>query len=145
MGPLKLPDSGTVYLDSCCVIYAVESVEPYNQALQPLWQTAASGRVELSCSALTLLEVLVKPIRERKKELENAFRSFLVSSKEIQLLPIGVAVIERAARIRAETGLSTPDAIHAATALEVGVSTFITNDPAFRRVPGLAVTLIGEG
>ncbi|MBI1827073.1 MAG: PIN domain-containing protein [Planctomycetes bacterium] len=144
MGPLKLPDSGAVYLDSCCVIYAVESVEPYYQVLQPLWEASASGRISLVCSMLTLLEVLVRPIREKKKELENALRSFLVSSKEIRLLPIDVVVVERAAQIRAKTGLSTPDSIHAATALSAAVSTFITNDPAFRRVSELPVSLLSD-
>lgn len=144
MGRLKLPDSGAVYLDSCCIIYAVESIEPYNQVLQLLWEVSASGRLQIVSSVLTLSEVLVRPIREGKSELEGLFRAFLVSSKEVRLVPIDVAIAERAAKIRGETGLSTPDAIHAATALLAEVSMFITNDLAFRRVPGLAVSLLGE-
>jgi predicted nucleic acid-binding protein len=38
--------------------------------------------------------------------------------------------------------LRTPDAIHAATALNEGCTHLITNDPAFRRVQDLSVTLL---
>jgi len=51
---------------------------------------------------------------------------------------------EQAAQLRAATGLKTPDAVHAATALVVGASLFVTNDPAFRRVDNLPVTVLSE-
>ena len=84
------------------------------------------------------------PIREKKKEIEDAFRAFLTSSKELRLLPMDLAIAERAARIRAETGMATPDAIHAATALHAEVALFLSNDPAFRRVRYLPVALLSE-
>ena len=39
-----------------------------------------------------------------------------------------------AARLRAMTGLKTPDALHAAAALEAECTLLITNDSDFRRV-----------
>ncbi|MEE9295982.1 MAG: PIN domain-containing protein [Phycisphaerae bacterium] len=95
-------------------------------------------------SELVLLETLVKPIREKKASLEAAFRAFLLESDEFRLVPIELGTIERAARLRAESGLKAPDAIHAATALEVDCALFLTNDPAFRRVDGLSVAVLGE-
>ena len=49
-----------------------------------------------------------------------------------------------AARLRAQLGLKTPDAIHAATALATGCALFATNDKGFRRVTGLAVAVLSE-
>jgi predicted nucleic acid-binding protein len=43
-------------------------------------------------------------------------------------------IAARAAQIRATHGLRTPDAIHAATALQSGASGIVTNDAGFRRL-----------
>ena len=51
---------------------------------------------------------------------------------------------EETARLRAATGLKTPDALHAATALLAGCALFITNDADFRRVDGLPVTILDD-
>jgi len=55
-----------------------------------------------------------------------------------------MVILERAAQLRAATNLKTPDAIHAATALEHGCTLFVTNDSTFRRVPGLPVTILAD-
>ncbi len=49
-----------------------------------------------------------------------------------------------AAQLRATSGLKTPDAIHAATALEHGCTLFVTNDPAFRRLTTVPVVILGD-
>lgn len=144
MGSLTLPISGTIYLDANGFIYTVEKIEPYRSDLVTLWQAVQSGTLKVVSSELTLMEVLVKPLRDQSLAIERAFRSVLQGSPDVRLLTITIAVLERAANLRASTGLKTPDAIHAATALEHGCALFITNDPAFRRVPGLTVTVLDD-
>ena len=51
---------------------------------------------------------------------------------------------ERCARLRAETGLKSADALHAATALRAGCDLFTTNDADFRRVEGLPVVVLSD-
>lgn len=144
MGPLNLPAGSDVYLDANAIIYTVEHVEPFSSRLAALWQTVQAGQLHVITSELTLLEVLVKPIREQRQDIEDAFRAVLQRSPDVSMLPISLGVLERAAQLRASTHLKTPDALHAATALEHGCALFLTNDPAFRRVPGLAVTLLSD-
>lgn len=144
MGALKPPASGAVYLDANCIIYAVEKVSPYDAALSPLWQAAAAGQISVISSELTVLEALIKPMRERNARLEAAFRAFLFESAEFNLAPVELRVIEAAAQIRAATDLKAPDAIHAATALDAAAALFVTNDASFRRVPGLPVAMLSE-
>ncbi len=134
--------SGAVYLDTNCVIYSVERVEPYHSLLQPYWQAARQGSCKIVTSALTLMEALIKPIHEGNATLEQGFRALLLHSLDTILLPIDQHVLERAAQIRATTSLKTPDAIHAATALEVKCTLFVTNDAAFQRIPELTVHLL---
>jgi len=144
MGQLILPASGFVYLDANIIIYSVEKIEPYRTLLQPLWKAAQYGQFIIISSELTLLETLVKPLKEADSVSETIFRQLLMNSKEVQLAPITVSVLEKAAHLRATTGLKPPDAIHAATALTVSDVVFITNDPVFRRVSELSVIVLKE-
>ena len=86
MGALTLPDSGPVYLDSCGFIYSVERVEPYRTLLEPMWQQAAAGQFVIVTSELTVLETLVKPLRESDAFLERLFRE-LFDAVEVRLIP----------------------------------------------------------
>ena len=142
MGILSLPGSGEVYADASVVIYGVERVKPYAQLLEPLWEAVRTGALTLVTSELTWLETLVKPLREGNTALEQRFRDFL-TAREVRLVPADLKLWERAARLRS-LGLRTPDALHAATALESHCSQFLTNDPIFVRVTGLPVTVLKD-
>ena len=143
MGPLILPTGGSVYVDANAIIYSVERVEPYRGLLAPMWEEARAGRFTLASSELVALETLIRPLRDSNARLEMLFRSILAAT-EMDLIPASLATWEDAARIRAETGLATPDALHAATALRAGCAAFITNDTDFRRVEGLSVVVLDD-
>lgn len=144
MGSLALPASGDIYLHTNGFIYTIEKVTPYLTPLDTLWTAVVSGSIHVVTSELTILEALVKPFKEGNASLVAAFRAVLQQSPDVTLLPIMQAVLERAAHLRATANLKTPDAIHAATALDHGCALFLTNDPAFRRVAGLPVTLLSD-
>jgi len=142
VGALSLPTSGSVYVDACGVIYAVEKVDPYHTLLLPLWSAARAGQLQIVTSELTWLETLAKPLRDGNGVLEQLFRDFL-TAQEVHLVPVTRVLWEDAARLRA-LGLKTPDALHAATALAAGCTLFVTNDAGFRRVPSLLVAVLSE-
>lgn len=144
MGQLTLPASGSVYIDADAVIYSVEKIEPYWTLLQPMWAAAKAGQFAIIGSELLLLETLVKPFQTGDTTLEKSFRDLLLNATEVRLVPMSVTVLESAARLRAQLGFKTPDAIHAATALAAGCALFATNDKGFRRVSGLAVAVLSE-
>lgn len=143
MGVLTLPSSGSIYLDANGFIYSVERIEPYRTLLEPMWLRARSGQFEIVSSELTILETLVKPLRAGDTMLEHLFRG-LLSAREVRLIPATALLWEHAAGLRATTGLKTPDALHAASALAAGSMLFVTNDAGFRRVAGLSVSLLHE-
>lgn len=144
MGSLNLPDSGSVYLDTNGFIYSVERIEPYHQLLSPLWNAASSGRFEIVCSEMVLLEALVKPFRVQDGLVIDLYRK-LFRSREVRLIPATAHLWEQAAELRARlVGLKTPDALHAATALDCGSLAFITNDAKYSQVPNLPVELLSS-
>lgn len=75
MGSLILPPSGSVYLDANSIIYSYERVAPYVALLDPFWRAAGPGSFEIITSELTLLEVLVGPLKTGNTRLEAGFQS----------------------------------------------------------------------
>jgi predicted nucleic acid-binding protein len=144
VGQVVLPASGAVYVDTSAVIYRVEQIEPYFTAAAPLWDALDAQQQHVVTSELTLLEVLVKPLRDGNPALANLYRQVLLGTLGLDCLPVDRAVLESAAQLRAAHHLKTPDAIHAATALAHRCTLFVTNDTDFRRVPGLPVVVLGE-
>ncbi len=143
MEPLILPSSGQVYIDANTLIYSVERVEPYRTLLEPMWQEAQDGNLTIVSSPVLMVEAMVKPIRDGNREIELQYRE-LFETNAVKLLDASNAVFEYASRIRAETGLETPDALHASTALRAGCALFITNDTDFRRVDGLPIVVLDD-
>lgn len=132
MGRLTLPDQGAIYLDANCFIYSVEEIEPYRTLLEPVWR-----RGGIVTSDLTLLEVLVKPLQAANVARQNTYRE-LLAAPEVERLPLTTEVLEQAARLRAATGIKTPDAIHAASALLRNASLLLSNDKGFQKIPALS-------
>jgi predicted nucleic acid-binding protein len=144
VGSLRLPTSGRVYLDTEALIYSVERHPVYGPMLEAVWAAADDGTIELVTSELAVLEVLVLPIRLGDVALEQDYER-LLDRGAISLVPVGRPVLRRAAELRARlASLRTPDALHAATALDAAARQFVTNDPVFGRIEGLEVTILKD-
>ena len=143
MGALSVPASGAVYVDTAPVIYTVERHSDYESLLRPLWAALDAGTIEVITSELTLLETLVKPLRDGNQSLTEDYEKLLTVTS-IKMQPITTRILLDAARLRAATNLKTPDAIHAATALAAGCVQFLTNDTDYRKVNSLPVIVLKE-
>ena len=95
-------------------------------------------------SELTLLEVLVKPLKVGDITTATIFRTVPRHSPDVYMLPISQNILEESARLRATLGLKTPDALHVATAILSDCVLFLTNDYAFRRVSEMNVVVLDE-
>lgn len=144
MGAVTIPTSGPTYVDANVVIYTVEKHPRYSPVLRPLWRAADTGACRVFTSELILLETLAGPYKAWAVQLAADYEAFL-SLPAIQLVPISQSILREAARLRATTSrLRTPDAIHAATARLNGAASVVTNDAAFRSVPGLNVVVLDD-
>jgi len=105
----------------------------------------AAKQVRAHISAINLLEVLVRPLREGQSELTSTYDGLLTDANAVALHPVTIAVAERAAAIRATYGTEVADAIVAATALEAGCDYLIINNgDDFKRIEELKVLLIND-
>jgi predicted nucleic acid-binding protein len=143
MGALTLPASGLIYIDTMTLIYTVERYPAYLPLLEPMWQTAQTGSIEIVSSELTLMETLVGPLKSGNNTLLNAFEQALLGTN-MRLIPITHPILRDAAQLRATTKLRTPDALHAATAQQEGCVLFVTNDVGFRGVANLPLVILDD-
>jgi predicted nucleic acid-binding protein len=142
MGQLIIPDNATVYVDTAPVIYSVETNPDYWALLQPLWTKSQASQIDIISSELLLLETFVFPLKNNNTELVAIYEELFTD--DIQLLEITQRILRSAAQLRSVSNLKTPDAIHAATALDAGCTIFLTNDSGLRTVPGLSVIVLKD-
>ena len=97
-----------------------------------LWRGMKSRGDHLYTSALTLGEILVKPLSEGAMELERDY-SRLFRHPRITVLSFDAGVAPSYARVRADRSIRPPDAIQLAVASAADMDLFITNDERLSR------------
>ena len=130
---------GPIALDASVFIYLVERHPEYRPIVRPVFEAAESGARELVTSAVTLLEVLVVPIRAGNASLAARYETLLTRGRGLRLVDVDRVQLRTAAELRARHGVRTPDALQLAAALTAGCSAFVTNDGRLRDLPGLRV------
>jgi predicted nucleic acid-binding protein len=144
MGSLSLPVSGYVYVDTSAIIYTVERHPKYSPILRPLWAAAQAGNITVVTSELAIMEAMVGPLRSGDAALAADYDG-LFDQGGIDLIPMIRPLLRKAAQLRADIpSLRTPDAIHAVSAQLSGCSLIVTNDPIFRRVPGIVTAVLDD-
>ena len=140
---VTVPKGAPCYLDAVAIIALVERIHPYWQKFEPLWQQLTAFANPILTSELTLLEVLVGPLKKGNAAVALEYEK-LMTQTDIRLIPSSLDVYKQAAQLRASLGLKTADAIHAASALMTGCKAFITDDADFKLVPGLPLVMLSE-
>lgn len=131
-----------VGLDTAPLIYFIEADLVRLPIVRPLFEALDRGDINAVTSTITLLEVLVQPLRRGDDRLAQQYRAILFNAAGLTTYPVSVAVSEEAARLRAAHNLRTPDAIQMATALLGGATHFVTNDVRLPSIPGLQILVL---
>jgi predicted nucleic acid-binding protein len=129
----------SVYLDSSCIIYLVEASSPFHEvAVTRVLQ--CKGATAMS-STLSRLECRVKPLRAGNDALLARYDAFF-GQEDLDLVDMDRRIVDRATALRARYMLSTPDALHVATAIEKHAEVIITGDSDLTRCPEIQVELL---
>jgi predicted nucleic acid-binding protein len=121
----------TVGLDTAPLIFYIEDHPTYADLLAPFFEAVKSGEIRIVTSTVTLLEVLVHPLKRGDESLAHEYNDILLSSPYIFTVPVTPATAQTAAELRAMSKLKTPDAIHLATAINHHADAFLTGDRDF--------------
>lgn len=146
-GPVHLmkhnrPSAVRLFLGACALIYRLEGAAPFRTAaIDTLAQLCAQHpSVELMVSRLSVLACRVKPLHEGDAMLLKRYDDFFAS---VHIVELGAKVVDAAIQLRARYGLTTPDALQAASAFVASDrALFVTADAGFTKVTGLDVRLI---
>jgi predicted nucleic acid-binding protein len=123
-----------LYFDTSPFIYYIEENPQYIAKMDAIIAAMSAMAIQGVCSVVTLTEVLPVPLRTGNTALAKAYQSLLTESREFQCVALDVSIAQRAAYLRAEYTLKTPDALHLATAIVTRCDAFLTNDLTLQRV-----------
>jgi predicted nucleic acid-binding protein len=129
MNPLlEILHGKKVALDTMIFIYAFEEHPVYLPLLKPFWREVERGKIRVVTSTITLVECLVLPFRAKALELAARYKTLFRDFPHLSVIPVSEEIAEKAAWLRAQNQLKTPDALQMATALDAGCHAFLTND-----------------
>jgi predicted nucleic acid-binding protein len=134
----------TIFIDTAPLIYYIEENPRYLKFLQPFFAANEKYGYFFLSSVITLMEVLVLPLRHKKNELAQRYETVLTSSNAIKLVAIDEEIAKISARLRAEYSFKTPDAVQLATAIMHSADTFLTNDKQLKVVKEVNVVTLDE-
>ena len=142
MGLIDELSGQRVCIDTAPFIYFIEKHPKYLNPLHSLFIEVDAGNIDAITSTVTLLEVLVLPIKTNNLVLVEKYRDILLYSKGLTTFEILHEISELSAKLRAKYTIKTPDAIQIATGILYGANQFLTNDPSLKKITDIKVLIL---
>lgn len=143
IGNLPIKSSETIALDTNIFIYASGKTGKIAERATALLEKIKEESPRVFVSVIVIEEFFVKIYKERLENETPILFDFVTAGGLITIVDVNRDIALRAAKIRAEYNVKAPDALHLATALHVGATTFITADRgAKRKIEGLIIKLL---
>lgn len=143
MGLAEHLSGKNVCVDSAPLIYFVEQ-HPNLSAGGPSVFAIEAGNILGLTSTITLSEVLVHPLRTNNLALAEKYREILLFSEHFMTFEILYDISEKAAHLRAQYAIRTPDALQIAGALFYGADCFLTNDTNLKKVSDILIVIVDD-
>jgi predicted nucleic acid-binding protein len=115
-----------IFWDTNLFIYLIEDFRDLSERVTALRRRMLERGDELYTSALTLGEILIKPLEAGDEGLARRYESGLLRGAVV--IPFDVEPARLYASIRKDRTIRPPDAIQLACAAHARVDLFITND-----------------
>ncbi len=131
-----IPENATLLLDTSALVAYFGREDASRSAALVVDTFVRSARNRAVVSTVTAMELLVRPRRAGRADLESRVVDFLVTFPNVQLVPVDLTVARVAAALRAQLGLKPPDALVAATGLDRAAAVAISDDTGW---PGTIV------
>ncbi len=103
------------------------------QSIRAVIRNVETGVCRLAFSTLIYVEVLESKLPDDAIE---KFRRFMQNREQVEIIAVDIRVAERSQKIRNHTRITTPDAVHIATAIVSGAKFFHTFDEQLLKLSG---------
>lgn len=145
MGLVEKVRGKLVGVDTSIFIYFIEKKNPaYIRIMREFFKKNKEGKIRLVTSTITLLEVLVQPFKQSRHDLVEKYKKILEESEYIKLVDFNIEISEISAKIRAKSGIRTPDAIQIGTSVHSEADYFLTNDKRLKSVEEIPLILLDD-
>lgn len=132
-----IPAGAAILLDTSVVVAYLDGSEAVSPvATVVIDEYVRSGRNSAMLSVVSVTEILVRPFAAGPAALALG-EAFLLHSPNLEVVPVDLPIAREAARLRADRGLKTPDALILATAALAHVDVVVSNDERWRTAMGL--------
>ena len=133
-----------VGLDTMPFIYSLEARKPYIPFLKSIFYYIEKGLAKGVTSVITLIEILVKPIKDQNLKAVRNYKFVLNNFPNLKMVNIDTNVAEKGAELRALYGIRTPDALQVASAIENQATIFLSNDYNLKKIKEIEIVLLKQ-
>lgn len=144
MGWLDTIKGQLIAIDTAPLIYFIEESPLYLPVVLPFFEALDQQSIQVVTSTVTLIEVLVQPLKQNNHYLVKQYREVLTNVAGLTTYPLTVEIAAIAADLRARYTLRTPDAVQMATAIYAGAPYLLTNDARLPVLPNLRRLLLDD-
>jgi len=130
----RIRSFSVIGLDTAIFIYHFEENPTYLPLTRELLSSIEMGERKGVTSAITLMEIIVKPLALGQIDVARKYEAMLVNFPNLDIVDLDRDVIRQAARLRAEYRIRPPDALQVSASLLYGADAFITNDGLLKRL-----------
>jgi predicted nucleic acid-binding protein len=124
----SVPEGDRLLLDTTVLAAFLDATETTHPiAVHVLDQFVATGRNPAVISMITVMEILVRPMRASPPG-HHTVLAFLRSHPNLECVPVDLQIAQEAAHLRADKKFAPPDALIVATGLATQVRHLVTND-----------------
>ncbi len=142
--PRQLQGRQDVVIDTMVFVYLFEDSRRYAELCETLLDRAAGGAFSGIITPVTAGEVLVKPLKDKRPDIADAYVNALHTMGNIRHVPVTFETGALAGALRAKYGFPLPDMVQAACALQTRTPSILTNDKRMRKVEELKVFLLDD-
>ena len=133
-----------VGLDTMLFIYSMEARRPYIPFLRSIFYYIERGLTKGVTSIITLIEVLIKPLKDQNIKAVKNYKFLLNNFPNIRMVNIDPKLAEKGAELRARYGIRIPDALQLASAIENQATIFLSNDYNLKKIKEIEIVLVKE-
>jgi uncharacterized protein len=130
-----------IYCDSGILIYWLDQIGPFHLRAETRMAALEAAGDSVAISDLTRLECRVGVLKRGDVAALKVFDDFFARA-DVQLVPLTAPVFDRAAQLRVDLNVKTPDALHLAAAIEAGCGRLLCNDNRLSRCKDIPVEIL---
>jgi len=142
--PRRLKGRKGVVLDTMLFIYLFEDHPHYAPVCDFLFNQMTAGIFAGVVTPVTIAEVLLKPIKDRRVDIAERYQATLGTLPNLSPVLIDHELGAMAGALRAKYNLPLPDMFQVAAALHSEKPTLISNDKHLSKVTELDLVLLSE-